>query len=500
MDPNVIQIRDAFFLAKRQYELCPGLLTDLDVCTLYHGLVNIRTVSQLGSWLRDMARSPFHYENAAAADAGVYGNVMGEVERIALELTDRQRQAAAKEFARLGSVDIRVIDYATSKYRTVIRKGSGYFDDLDGLSLRTAVAALLSADDADTLTGCLRQLGDSSLPPEIRDYVDFVGTLSAEEADALLINNRLCGDDNDSVMETIDAIRDGLAYCRGVIRKAMYACGTGRHLSATPRSLTFSTDDGDGSCRTEHRIAVLRLSCDRADAWLANGRHLDIEAAVNSKEGELSDFMEQAVTAVGDYLATTRRAPQKYDDALLACREDPVIFTYTTVKGDHPNDLLVMRQDGYYEVFGDDAVIAAGILRHNVWMRHAEHDASTVTLILTGDELTELRRHCSRVYVCTGIRERDDEDLHLEPTFLNILLDYCYDLPLKATVFEKQDRRLAVRGDLAGTHFPPKDLSAEDADCYVRLSGKAERDAAARALFLKKNGAELHRLMTATYN
>jgi hypothetical protein len=46
-DPNVIQIRDEFYLAKRQYELQPELLVDLTVRSLYHSLMNIRTIAQL---------------------------------------------------------------------------------------------------------------------------------------------------------------------------------------------------------------------------------------------------------------------------------------------------------------------------------------------------------------------------------------------------------------------------------------------------------------------
>ena len=52
-DQNIIQIRDAFMLAKRQYELTPELLADIDARRLYHALINISTLEQFDDWLAE---------------------------------------------------------------------------------------------------------------------------------------------------------------------------------------------------------------------------------------------------------------------------------------------------------------------------------------------------------------------------------------------------------------------------------------------------------------
>lgn len=495
MDPNVIQIREEFFLCKCQYELTPELLSGLSVCSLFHHLINIRTLSQLDDWLKEIADSPCHYENDAMANVGVYGNVMGEVERIALELTEEQKQAAAKEFEKLGSVDLRVIDYATSKFGKIVEEYVDYYPEVVGLKLRTAVADLLSAEDVEALNSRLDAVKGARLPGEIRDYVDFVRTLNDKEREALLINNDLCGGSSDDVADLLGTLRDGYNYCQNIVMEAMSHCDYDKHLSITPRDLTFHTKSDDGCDEEEHKIAVLFFDVNSGDAWLSNGKHLDIGEEANRYEddGEPTEFMKQALLAVGDYLATTRHEMRLNDDDVEDSLEVPLIAEYRWKKRDHVNDLLLLQQDGYYEALGDDAVNAATLLRHNLWLRNTGSGGKTAAIILTDEELTELRKHCNRVYVDNTIKEPDDEDLQLEPTNLNVLLDYPPDLPIAATIISKPDHRLAVRGTIGNIHFPPKDLSRVEEDYYHYIDGKAEEQAATNAFLLIKNMTEIRK-------
>lgn len=501
MDPNVIQIRDEFFLCKRQYELTPELLSGLSVCSLFHHLINIRTLSQLDDWLKEIADSPCHYENDAMANVGVYGNVMGEVERIALELSDEQKQAAAREFEKLGSVDLRVIDYATSKFGKIVEEYVDYYPEVVGLKLRTAVADLLSAEDVQTFNTSLDAVKSVSLPGEIRDYVDFVRTLNDKEREALLINNDLCGGSDEDVADLISTLRDGYNYCQNIVMEAMSHCDYDKHLSITPRNLTFRTKSDDGCYEDEHKVAVLFFDVNRGDAWLSNGKHLDIAEEANRYEddGEPTEFMRQALLAVGDYLATTRHEMRLNDDDVEDSLEVPLIAEYKWKKRDHVNDLLLLQQGGYYEALGDDAVNAATLLRHNLWLRNTGCGGKTAAIILTDAELTELRKHSNRVYVDSTIKELDDENLQLEPTVLNVLLDFPPELPIVATIFSKPDHRLAVRGTIGSIHFPPKDLSRVEENYYHFINGKVEEQAAAKALLLMKNMAEIKKSLDVTY-
>lgn len=501
MDPNVIQIRDEFFLCKRQYELTPELLSGLSVCSLFHHLINIRTLSQLDDWLKEIADSPCHYENDAMANVGVYGNVMGEVERIALELSDEQKQAAAREFEKLGSVDLRVIDYATSKFGKIVEEYVDYYPEVVGLKLRTAVADLLSAEDVQTFNTSLDAVKSVSLPGEIRDYVDFVRTLNDKEREALLINNDLCGGSDEGVADLISTLRDGYNYCQNIVMEAMSHCDYDKHLSITPRNLTFRTKSDDGCYEDEHKVAVLFFDVNRGDAWLSNGKHLDIAEEANRYEddGEPTEFMRQALLAVGDYLATTRHEMRLNDDDVEDSLEVPLIAEYKWKKRDHVNDLLLLQQGGYYEALGDDAVNAATLLRHNLWLRNTGCGGKTAAIILTDAELTELRKHSNRVYVDSTIKELDDENLQLEPTVLNVLLDFPPELPIVATIFSKPDHRLAVRGTIGSIHFPPKDLSRVEENYYHFINGKVEEQAAAKALLLMKNMAEIKKSLDVTY-
>ena len=164
-DQNIIQIRDAFMLAKRQYELTPELLADIDARRLYHALINISTLEQFDDWLAEMLQSVFHYERSEKSDEGVYGNVLGEIERIALELSPEQRETAAGVFARLGTVDMRVIDYATTKYNHIFDDRSDYTEDLKGIQLRLDTAELLTTTDVETFNAKVEAIKDASLPP-----------------------------------------------------------------------------------------------------------------------------------------------------------------------------------------------------------------------------------------------------------------------------------------------------------------------------------------------
>lgn len=496
MDPNVIQIRDEFFLCKRQYEFTPELLTDLSVCALFHHLMNIHTLSQFEDWLKEMADSTYHYENDAMANAGVYGNVMGEVERIALELTDEQKQEAVEEFERLGSVDLRVIDYATSKFGRIVVEYVDYYPDLVGLSLRSAVADFLSAEDVQTMNNRLDVIKDASLPGEVRDYVDIVRTLNDKEREALIINNSLCGGNNDEIADLISTLRDDYNYCQNVVMETMNNCDFDKHLSITPHNLTFCTKSEDGCCDDEHRIAILFFDVNRGDAWLSDGQHLDIAEEANRYEddGEPTELMREALLAVGNYLATTSHAMRLNDDDVQDSLEAPLIVEYRWKKRSHANDLFVLLQSGYYEAFGDDAINAASLLRHNLWQRDTGCGGKTAAIILTDNELTELRKRCNRVYVDSTIKEPDDEDLQLEPTILNVLLDFPPELPIMATVITKPDHRLAVRGTIGSIHFPPKDLSRGEEDFYHFLDGKEEVQMAAKAFLLTKNMTEIHKL------
>jgi hypothetical protein len=94
------------------------------------------------------------------------------------------------------------------------------------------------------------------------------------------------------------------------------------------------------------RVAVLFFDVNRGDAWLSNGKHLDIAEEANRYEddGEPTEFMRQALLAVGDYLATTRHEMRLNDDDVEDSLEVPLIAEYKWKKRDHVNDLLLLQQ------------------------------------------------------------------------------------------------------------------------------------------------------------
>ena len=489
-DPNVIQIRDAFMLAKRQYELTPELLANIDARRLFHALINISTLEQFDDWLAEMLQSVFHYERTDKSDEGVYGNVLGEIERIAIELSPEQREAAAEEFLHLGAVDMRVIDYATTKYNHIFDEESDYTEDLKGIQLRLDTAELLTTTDVETFNAKLEAIKDASLPAEIRDYVDFSRTLNDNEREALLLNNRLYGEDSDGYKITINCLKDTFNYCLNAICDVVSNCGFDRKLSVTPRDLAFQLPTDGNAYKDEHHVAVIHIECGKADAWLSTGKYYDLYSLIHKKEEECEDDVKAVLYSVANYLETHHYVLKPVDDESEQEDCNPIYDKYINIKRNHPNDVVLLHQDGYYEAFSDDAIICSDCVFVPLWFRSKGYGRLTPTVIFPEDALTKLRKHCNRVFVVDYIKEPDDESLGLKPCFLNLIGRHTTDV-IDAQVIKLADRNLAVRGLYGNTHFPPKTLSKEEAFYYQCINGNIEKDFATKALLMKKNLKEI---------
>jgi hypothetical protein len=128
-DPNVIQIRDEFYLAKRQYELQPELLGDLTVRSLYHSLMNIRTIAQLEQWLETIEKSDYSYDSQTEISDTEYGNILGEIAHTASELNKEQRQEAVKVFKTLGPVKVLKFYEKDESFLKKVTSCSNFIDD-----------------------------------------------------------------------------------------------------------------------------------------------------------------------------------------------------------------------------------------------------------------------------------------------------------------------------------------------------------------------------------
>lgn len=489
-DQNIIQIRDAFMLAKRQYELTPELLADIDARRLYHALINISTLEQFDDWLAEMLQSVFHYERLEKSDEGVYGNVLGEIERIALELSPEQRQTAAEKFARLGTVDMRVIDYATAKYNHIFDDRSDYTDDLKGIQLRLDTAELLTTTDVETFNAKVEAIKDASLPPEIRDYVDFARTLDDNEREALLLNNSLYGEESEDYETTINCLGDTYNYCLNAICDVVSNCGFDRKLSVTPRHLAFQLPSDGNAYKDEHHVALIDIECGKADAWLSTGKYYDLYSLIHKEEKDCTDDVKAVLYCVADYLESHHYVLKPVGDESEQEECNPIFDKYINVKRNHPHDVVLLHQDGYYETFGDDAIICSDCVFVPLWFRSKGYGRLTPTVIFPEDALAQLRKHCNRVFVVDYIKEPDDESLGLMPCFLNLLSSRTTDT-IDAHVFELADRNLAVRGIYEHTHFPPKTLSKSEAFYFQCINGRLEKEVATKALLMKKNLKEI---------
>lgn len=489
-DQNIIQIRDAFMLAKRQYELTPELLADIEARRLFHALINISTLEQFDEWLAEVLQSVFHYERTDKSQEGVYGNVLGEVERIALELTPEQREEAAEEFSCLGAVDMRVIDYATVKYNHIFDDESDYTEDLKGIQLRLATADLLTATDVDTFNAKVEAIKDASLPAEIRDYVDFTRTLNDNEREALLLNNSLYGEESEGYETTINCLRDTYHYCLNAICDVVSNCGFDRKLSVTPRHLAFLLPIDNKAYQDEHHVAVINIECGKADAWLSTGKYYDLYSLIHKEEDDCPADAKAVLLCVANYLETYPYVLKPVEDETEEGDANPIYDKYINVKRSHPHDVVLLHQYGFYETFGDDAIICSDCVFVPLWFRSKGYGRQTPTVVFPEESLPNLRKHCNRVFVVDYIKEPNDEDLGLMQCFLNLISHRTTDA-IDAHVFEMADRNLAVRGLYEHTHFPPKTLSKEETFYYQCINGRLEKEMATKALLIKKNLKEI---------
>ena len=403
-DPNVIQIRDEFYLAKRQYELQPELLGDLTVRSLYHSLMNIRTIAQLEQWLETIEKSDYSYDSQTEISDTEYGNILGEIAHTASELNKEQRQEAVKVFKTLGPVDVRVIDYATDKFKTIINQKTDYHDELVGITLRNKVMLFLTAEEVETLNKFLEVNKEEELPSEIRDYLDFVRTLSDSEKEALLINNSTFGVSEKDYYDFLAMMADQHGYCVTALCKSMQECGTDGYYLITPKELSFQIALGiSGTYQEEKIVRIIRVESDKIDIWLSTGRCINLK----KKEEENAESTE-----------------------------NPVMAYYDTVKNQHPQDIVILKQDGYYETFGDDAISCAEMRGLPLWFRAKGYLDLTATVVLTDKDVMEIRKKTPHTFVTAVMKEKDDEDLGLQSCFLNIYLDNIRE-PMSASVIKK---------------------------------------------------------------
>lgn len=495
-DPNVIQIRDEFYLAKRQYELQPELLGDLTVRSLYHSLMNIRTIAQLEQWLETIEKSDYSYDSQTEISDTEYGNILGEIAHTASELNKEQRQEAVKVFKTLGPVDVRVIDYATDKFKTIINQKTDYHDELVGITLRNKVMLFLTAEEVETLNKFLEVNKEEELPSEIRDYLDFVRTLSDSEKEALLINNSTFGVSEKDYYDFLAMMADQHGYCVTALCKSMQECGTDGYYLITPKELSFQIALGiSGTYQEEKIVRIIRVESDKIDIWLSTGRCINLwgEGGENANDPDII----AAQMAVGDYLATTRHQLKKKEEENAESTENPVIAYYDTVKNQHPQDIVILKQDSYYETFGDDAISCAEMRGLPLWFRAKGYLDLTATVVLTDKDVMEIRKKTPHTFVTAVMKEKDDEDLGLQSCFLNIYLDNIRE-PMSASVIKKQDGGYAVRGTFRGQHLPAKDLGRFDCHFIDGCHGTEESRAAVLSLFLLKNLKEIKTIKVET--
>lgn len=244
MDPNIQRIKEEFFLTKTHFELHPELLKDQETGRLFSQLMDVRNIKSLQAWMGAMRRSSLHYPTFRYNKAINWENILGKVERLLDGLNASQRIQAAKEFGKLGKVDMKVINYATSKHSTIFAHIDEVMESLRDPAARKAAACILHPEDERMLTKGIEDVltHRDHFPAEIRDYVDYGKTLSIGEKEAVLLNNEYFGADRNTIEECSRILGSNAEYARWTID---------RFLEQSP-TVNITLDTMDSVMRFHH--------------------------------------------------------------------------------------------------------------------------------------------------------------------------------------------------------------------------------------------------------
>lgn len=493
---NAQKLFDLLFRAKRQFELTPELLINLDVCSMYHSLINIDNNAKLKAWQKAMASGSFRYGRRCNIDDIGYGNIFGDIEHLIGYMEHEDIAAAFHDFKTISKVDMRVVSYGSDLYGRAINSDDCEPVIFRNLHLRHAFSKLACAKDVNTFKYHLDDLisNRGQLPESIRTYIDYASTLTDNEKQALIINNLgyVCNNQDDG--KPIDSLTDDYAYSYDIIHECMDRCVDEQdYRIISPFGMAIPNPDkqhdGDGIAPMV-AVRSIAINKEKAFLYISPDQRIDIAKRAYWFEERKDRARCEAVIAAAMYLADRNHTLLPVDHYTDENYVDTVHHLYKLQKAKHPYDIVLLKQaDGFYETFGEDAVRCASASRP-LWLRGIGNNILANAIALTETDVHTLKADGHRLFIVDYIKEPNLHHVCWLPNHLNVIFSYPH-AKIDTHLVTEDGETFSVSGTFNDKKLPEKAFDNTMNGYYCSLTTAYERSFAAKALLVYYNQKEI---------
>ena len=155
---------------------------------------------------------------------------------------------------------------------------------------------------------------------------------------------------------------------------------------------------------------------------------------------------------------------------------DDILDEYAHLKKNHPNEILIVRQEGFAEAFGDDAVRIAQAVKAHLWQRETNYCRTVSMVMLTPFQIDRAEATIENIHIADSELKEKQENLALKSSPLNEVL-HSKQMFDDGGVMKKRSGEYVVWAKLDGQDLPEKVISPYLGVQYSRLSDGPEKDA-----------------------
>ena len=203
------------------------------------------------------------------------------------------------------------------------------------------------------------------------------------------------------------------------------------------------------------------------------------------------DDSKDYMLAVAEQLEKTRNETEMqircYDSTRMQRQilTDDILEEYAHLKKEHSGETLIVRQDGFAEAFGDDAVRIAQAVNAHLWQRETNYGRMVSMVMLTPMQMEHAEMSLENLQIAESELKETLADLALKSSPLNDVL-HSKQFFNDGGVMKKRSGEYVVWARLDNQDLPEKVISPYLGVQYSRMSDGPEKDARLK-LILQQN-------------
>ena len=472
---NTEKILREFWLIHRHFTEHPELLNDDAVSSVYEGLMAVRDVDGLKDWLRLKERI-----YTQSSEPVRYEDVLGRMYSLAIHAEQAELRWAADGMARLSDNGFR--DTLTEDIPALERQRQQLVGELTDtvVIFKQGNGNFAYGQDADRLFELAGwQTSGVKVGDEWMSWmpVSDMGIQALAEANVPFYNpqpnvsvirvedvpQRVLDDESLSLaQQSVDYFRQLNTNLDAVVSLGVFPVMIQRDAYMDVLSAQF-----------------IHFYGKNVELVMANGEK---NKMVDNQTWIVWDDGRDIMLAVGEQLEKTRNEAEMqirwYDSTRMQrqLRTDDILEEYTHLKNSHSGETLIVRQDGFAEAFGDDAVRIAQAVKARLWQRETNYCRTVSMVMLTPFQIDRAEATIENIHIADSELKEKQENLALKSSPLNEVL-HSKQIFEDGGVMKKRSGEYVVWAKLDGQDLPEKVISPYLGVKYSRLSDGAEKDA-----------------------